>query len=459
MPSFNHLLDDSASSPHRPQATPYDPVRLTPPYSVLLPISRVELVQSQGSQNPLRRVLQPPPQPTPAATSAPTSRTASPAGVAGLPQKPEGSYTNGAAGSKRGFEGASNGGREEYKRPRQQQQHEDVSVVASHYNARPNIDRYSRTRSPIIGLKNFNNWTKSVLIAKFGRREGSEGPRIKVLDLGCGKGGDLQKWHKAGTDEYVGLDLAAVSVEQARSRFEGLRGAKFKAEFFASDCFESPIETTLAPSLVVRPFDVVSMQFCLHYAFESEAKARMMLSNVTRFLKPGGVLIGTIPDSANLLSQLDAIPLPSPTSSTTSPPPTEDLTFGNSVYGIKFDSRHPPLDEQTQQPSLFGHRYTFFLQDAVEEVPEYVVYWEGFVELAAEYGLQLTFHEDFQRIFVEERQDPQFAELLTKMKVVDWQGETEMTMDQWEAATLYVGFAFTKQEETDRTGVPTDSLL
>lgn len=95
----------------------------------------------------------------------------------------------------------------------------------------------------------------------------------------------------------------------------------------------------------------------------------------------------------------------------------------------------------------------------MEEVPEYVVYWEGFVEcvtfppsclpplptltwdfsaidrLAAEYGLHLTFHEDFQRIFVEERQDSQFADLLTRMKVVDRQGETEMTMDQWEAAS------------------------
>lgn len=72
-------------------------------------------------------------------------------------------------------------------------------------NARPNVDRETRMDSPIIGLKNFNNWTKSVLIAKFGRREGATSSRLKVLDLGCGKGGDLQKWSKAGTDEYIGL--------------------------------------------------------------------------------------------------------------------------------------------------------------------------------------------------------------------------------------------------------------
>lgn len=72
-------------------------------------------------------------------------------------------------------------------------------------NARPNVGREARRDSPIIGLKNFNNWVKSVLIAKFGRRETDRTPKVKVLDLGCGKGGDLQKWARAGTDEFIGI--------------------------------------------------------------------------------------------------------------------------------------------------------------------------------------------------------------------------------------------------------------
>jgi len=69
-----------------------------------------------------------------------------------------------------------------------------------------------RRDSPIIGLKNFNNWIKSVLIAKFSRQAFEGAPagengrsRGKVLDMGCGKGGDLQKWQKARVREYVGL--------------------------------------------------------------------------------------------------------------------------------------------------------------------------------------------------------------------------------------------------------------
>lgn len=97
------------------------------------------------------------------------------------------------------------------------------SQVAAFYNKRLNFSREERKSSPIIGLKSFNNWVKSVLIAKYARdyhkaaedsfasndqgRRG--GPRrqtpFRVLDIGCGKGGDLQKWLKAGITDYVAI--------------------------------------------------------------------------------------------------------------------------------------------------------------------------------------------------------------------------------------------------------------
>lgn len=97
------------------------------------------------------------------------------------------------------------------------------SQVAEHYNKRLNFSREERNYSPIIGLKSFNNWIKSVLIAKYARdyhrsqeeqqqdRNGHRGgprrpqSRFRVLDMGCGKGGDLQKWQKAGITDYVAV--------------------------------------------------------------------------------------------------------------------------------------------------------------------------------------------------------------------------------------------------------------
>ena len=56
----------------------------------------------------------------------------------------------------------------------------------------------------------------------------------------------------------------------------------------------------------------------------------------------------------------------------TVPHDAQEVAFGNSVYKIRFDER--------KKRSLYGDRYWFYLKDAVEDVPEYVVYWDNFVK-------------------------------------------------------------------------------
>ena len=64
----------------------------------------------------------------------------------------------------------------------------DNAAVTSHYNERRDEGRRGRQASPIILMRRFNNWVKSVLIALHTK------PGYSVLDLCCGKGGDLGKW-------------------------------------------------------------------------------------------------------------------------------------------------------------------------------------------------------------------------------------------------------------------------
>ncbi len=96
-------------------------------------------------------------------------------------------------------------------------------------------------------------------------------------------------------------DIAGVSIEQAQARHATSRGARFTASFYALDCYTHVLSDALPLTLLSTPFDVVSMQFCMHYAFESETKARTMLGNVSSWLRPSGVFIGTIPDADKLL--------------------------------------------------------------------------------------------------------------------------------------------------------------
>lgn len=120
--------------------------------------------------------------------------------------------------------------------------------VAQHYNLKKDLGLEARETSKILNLRKFNNWIKSVIIG-FASRD--RGPGISVLDLGCGKGGDLEKWKLArirylcGIGEkntlpltlYHCLDVAENSIIDARKRFTERKAYKFVADFFARDCF------------------------------------------------------------------------------------------------------------------------------------------------------------------------------------------------------------------------------
>ncbi|KAF8638517.1 hypothetical protein AX16_010499 [Volvariella volvacea WC 439] len=318
----------------------------------------------------------------------------------------------------------------------------DVNVIMEHYNSRPEVGVVQRQESPIIGLKNFNNWVKSVLITQFahaalaaspssrsngrGSRPMKKGPSGKVLDMGCGKGGDITKWSKARVKELFGVDIAAVSIDQARQRWQDLKGPKFEASFEALDCFTEPLSKVFPPAKLAQPFDVVSMQFCMHYAFETLQKTRCMLDNVSRYLRPGGVFIGTVPNAEFLLERLASLP-----------EDASDLSFGNDVYNIRFEQRHSSL--------LFGHRYWFTLKDAVNGIPEYVVHWDNFVQLAAEYRLHPIFKQEFHDVFDENQTHPEFRSLMIRMNVMDSNGGSQIDESQWEAANIYIAFAFEKR--------------
>jgi hypothetical protein len=103
-------------------------------------------------------------------------------------------------------------------------------LVRSHYNARPDQGLRGRKESPIIQMRNFNNFIKARLIATCTPKE------AKVLDIACGKGGDLLKWKQANIKSLVGLDIANVSIEQATRRYNNGR-FRFRATYRTLDCF------------------------------------------------------------------------------------------------------------------------------------------------------------------------------------------------------------------------------
>ncbi|XP_077236477.1 mRNA capping enzyme family protein isoform X2 [Tasmannia lanceolata] len=303
--------------------------------------------------------------------------------------------------------------------------------VADHYSARSNQTLEEREASPIIHLKKLNNWTKSVLIHLYARRGDA------VLDLACGKGGDLIKWDKAKIGYYVGIDIAEGSIEDCRTRYNGdadhhLRRKKFTfpARLFCGDCFEVRLDKALEDD---APFDICSCQFALHYSWSTEARARQALANISSLLRPGGTFFGTMPDANVIVKKLRE---------------AEGLTFGNSVYLISFDEEFAHKKFKSSSP--FGIKYKFHLEDAVD-CPEWIVPFQVFKSLAEEYDLEVVLAKNSHEFLDEFLKKPEFADLMRRLGALgDGNQDTStLSQDEWEVAYLYLAFVLKKRGQPD----------
>ncbi|XP_074560096.1 mRNA cap guanine-N(7) methyltransferase 1 [Curcuma longa] len=299
--------------------------------------------------------------------------------------------------------------------------------VAEHYSARSNQTLEEREASPIIHLKKLNNWIKSVLIQLYARSKDA------VLDIACGKGGDLIKWDKAKIGYYVGVDIAEGSIKDCRTRYNGdseqqQRRKKFgfPARLICADFYEVPLDKYLQDD---APFDICSCQFALHYSWSTEVRARQALANVSALLRPGGIFIGTMPDANVIIKRLRE---------------ADGLEFGNSVYWISFEEEY--MLKKFKASSPFGIKYKFHLEDAVD-CPEWIVPFHVFKSLADEYGLDLVFAKNSHEFVNDYLKKPEYAELMRRLGALGDGNHDQSTLsqDEWDVAYLYLAFVLKKR--------------
>lgn len=343
-----------------------------------------------------------------------------------------------------------------------------AKVVATHYNSLEEKGLDERSKSRIVYMRNFHNWIKSMLINEYLTKikEGKKhNAPLRVHDMCCGKGGDLLKWKKGGITHLIASDIASVSLDQCKARYNDMkqrnnRGNIYSIEYISGDCTRMRLrEKFRDPSMKL---DLVSCQFAFHYSFESLPQAECLLRNAGECLQPGGYFIGTIPDANELIARAKR---------------NQSNTFGNNVYKVI-------LDFDYNKPPLFGAKYNFHL-DGVVDCPEFLVHFPTLVKLAKKFGLKLInkekFHEFYQRMKNEGKQ------LLTNMRsleayppsegcssvgtaIDDYQHAKDflqredtrpntkigtLSKSEWEASSLYLLFAFEKVKNTWNTdGTP-----
>lgn len=268
----------------------------------------------------------------------------------------------------------------------------------------------STTKTPVWQFKAFCNWAKEVLVALTVK------PGDRVLDFGCGRGIDATKWDRAGVSSYVAVDASPEVLGEARSRWSALPTPR-KSEFIRTD----PCDDLVDPG--IGRFDVVA---CLdgstttHRCCSDEQTARLFFANVSSRLKPGGVFVGIVPDSAEIFRAASKLQMGS---SRVLPPVSGELhrlTF----TGDRF--------------SEWGTAYSWSI-GGEERTSGFLLNWRTWNQLAAQFGLilleALNFRElaeEYQQFFIERYRQ---------------QGLSPLQPPQNEIISLFTSFVFQKAPE------------
>lgn len=188
-------------------------------------------------------------------------------------------------------------------------------------------------------LRNFNNFVKAALI----QEAVGEKRELHVLDLACGKGGDLPKWAKHHVARYVGVDVNAESIEEAQRRNQNTHRIAH-ATFHVMD-FDKVGDAEFGH------FDVVSCMFALHYAFASKARMDSFMKCVATCLKPGGVFVAVTTDTEAVMRRLWASP---------------SMMCGNRFYRMQ-------ADRANTYHSPYGNKLVFELAEVAAPMDEFIV--------------------------------------------------------------------------------------
>lgn len=365
----------------------------------------------------------------------------------------------------------------------------------------------TRADSYLYHMRAFNGWVKATQIQELdpvvtirGKSQGKT--PLRILDLACGKGGDLNKWslHNRGIKSYVGIDVARGSLKDAAIRAREMRKKNklSQAIFTVADLgadvpgrkkspnhrhmqklltwsLEDEAEYESAPPEFKTiegggisekdRFDVVSIQFAIHYMMSTRKRARRFFHTVSELLEVGGNLICTTIDARVVIDHLLNLGLDYHFNSDEEPEFSEAIVeAGAGACKIKFKPEivktivTSTSDGSKAEDDLFGLQYTFTLVEGSDHaagvgdavnLPEWLTPLPVLEALAHEAGLELVYAQNFHE-FYEARKDPSSnpaAHLaLYNMKVLNRDGS--ISADEWSVSRLYAAIMFRKVRDS-----------
>jgi len=189
---------------------------------------------------------------------------------------------------------------------------------------------YQRITNLCKKMREFHNWLKSIIIYTYcspiKEFNKNNSYRTSVLDIGCGRGGDILKWYHPRVGEYVGIDIdyhgIYSSTDGAISRYNEFK-KKYpdfgKVEWIQADAslpLDGDIQEKRLPNMNKenkelidkifknKKFDCLSSMFALHYLFNTTESINNLIENIKKYVKSGGYLFFTLFDGNLVMDKL-----------------------------------------------------------------------------------------------------------------------------------------------------------
>ena len=270
------------------------------------------------------------------------------------------------------------------------------------------------------GLRNFHNlYVKRRLILAVSN------PGNRLLDLACGKGGDLSKWRLGGLKFVLGIDVnrdnITNQIDGACSRylgdskkygdnmpqclfFTGDSGKNIRTtgEAFASQKERDYVHAVFGqgaknpndlPPGVFKAygvgedgFDVTSIQFAIHYLFSDEVTLHNLLRNVSDCTHVGGYFIGTTYDGATVFEKL------------------RTKQKGESWTIMRNGNKMAEIIKQYNDDIFHDDEHSIGMQidvyqDSINKVfPEFLVNFKYLIQLMDQYGFSLVTNDQATKL-------------------------------------------------------------
>ncbi len=282
---------------------------------------------------------------------------------------------------------------------------------------------------------------------------------IKVLDLTCGRGGDMGKiLQYEHVKRYRGIDISDDAVQEAIKRSAlhnkyhaildfacmDMNNTDAQFNYFndlekATTCGDRMYDPTYKILELNEPYDfmtkkchtfsVINMQYSLHYFCKTKKQLTALIKKIAECLNTTGKWIGTLPCSDRIQ---DAV---------------------NGKYPV------PPFCEikpakRWKGNGRFGDPYTFYLEDCVPCVEEYLCPKQILCDIAKKCGLHNVYFENagiFLKDTVKKYKDDEWQDDIPygfldtvelkyyKQDVPIWKEDLD-----WQVTSLYNVFVFQK---------------